>query len=254
MGRNLVTHQFASVVYCISGRIVVEYGSHWCLQPGEAIIVLPGEPHRWLIAEQACWWQLAAPATHPTTTKWAEPFARVREGLAPICAVPAERRSFLDSLFGGLSEISVDRSTAHDRGDYDAMIRWSFANLILHELQGGQSACTRTEALPQVARDALQYIERNCLRRVSLSDVATAVGCNGSYVTTTLARSTGRTVKGWIVAGRMAEARRLLQSSNERVDAIGERVGYCDTTHFIRVFRREHGMTPANWRSTRSKR
>jgi AraC-like DNA-binding protein len=38
--------------------------------------------------------------------------------------------------------------------------------------------------------------------------------------------------------------------SGERIDIIAERVGYADPTHFIRMFRREHGTTPAAWRNT----
>jgi AraC family transcriptional activator of pobA len=56
----------------------------------------------------------------------------------------------------------------------------------------------------------------------------------------------------WIIAARLAEARRLLLHGDEMVDVIAERVGYADATHFIRLVRREHGMTPAAWRSARS--
>jgi transcriptional regulator GlxA family with amidase domain len=35
------------------------------------------------------------------------------------------------------------------------------------------------------------------------------------------------------------------------IDIIAERVGYADPTHFIRMFRRAHGATPAAWRNTR---
>jgi AraC-like DNA-binding protein len=53
----------------------------------------------------------------------------------------------------------------------------------------------------------------------------------------------------WIIAGRMAEARRRLLHSDESVEVIAERVGYADPTHFVRLFRREHGSTPAAWRA-----
>jgi AraC family transcriptional activator of pobA len=33
------------------------------------------------------------------------------------------------------------------------------------------------------------------------------------------------------------------------VDVIAERIGYADPTHFIRLFRRAHGCTPAAWRA-----
>ena len=33
------------------------------------------------------------------------------------------------------------------------------------------------------------------------------------------------------------------------VDVIAERVGYADATHFIRLFRRAHGVTPTAYRA-----
>jgi AraC family transcriptional regulator, transcriptional activator of pobA len=35
------------------------------------------------------------------------------------------------------------------------------------------------------------------------------------------------------------------------VEVIAERVGYADSTHFIRLFRRQHGVTPTAWRTQR---
>jgi AraC-like DNA-binding protein len=57
----------------------------------------------------------------------------------------------------------------------------------------------------------------------------------------------------WIIAGRMAEARRRLLHSDERIDIVAERVGYADVTHFIRMFRRTHGVTPAAWRTAQQR-
>jgi AraC-like DNA-binding protein len=51
----------------------------------------------------------------------------------------------------------------------------------------------------------------------------------------------------------MAEARRRLLHSDERIDIVAERIGYADVTHFIRMFRREHGVTPAAWRAAQAR-
>jgi AraC-like DNA-binding protein len=79
--------------------------------------------------------------------------------------------------------------------------------------------------------------------------VARAVGRSPAHVTTALTRATGKSAGAWIIAGRMAEARRRLLHSDEPIDAIADRVGYADATHFIRLFRRSHGATPASWRA-----
>jgi len=110
------------------------------------------------------------------------------------------------------------------------------------------------EGFLSVVTTALRFIERNCLRSLTLKEVAAAVGRSPAHVTSALTRATGRSAGQWIVSGKMAEARRLLLHSAERVDRVAERVGYADTTHFIRMFRREHGATPAAWRTTHTAR
>jgi AraC family transcriptional activator of pobA len=112
------------------------------------------------------------------------------------------------------------------------------------------SAVTSTAGLqPTLVGDALRFIERNCLRPISLRDVAAAVNKSSSYVATTVKAATGKTVMEWIIAGRLAEARNRLLHTDELIDVIAERVGYADPTHFIRLFRRTHDATPAAWRS-----
>ena len=81
-------------------------------------------------------------------------------------------------------------------------------------------------------------------------DVARAVGRSGAHVASVVRQETGRTVGEWIREVRMAEARRRLRGTDEQVEVLAQRVGYADVTHFIRVFRRVHGVTPAAWRKS----
>jgi len=74
------------------------------------------------------------------------------------------------------------------------------------------------------------------------------VGRSATHLATVMRKETGRTVGQWILEHRMAEARRRLRGTDEQVEVIAERVGYADVTHFIRLFRRTHGVTPAAWR------
>jgi hypothetical protein len=70
-----------------------------------------------------------------------------------------------------------------------------------------------------------------------------------AYVTTAVKQATGRTVGAWIAEERLAEARRRLLATDEYVEVIAERVGYADPSHFMRLFRRHHGVTPAAYRA-----
>lgn len=47
---------------------------------------------------------------------------------------------------------------------------------------------------------------------------------------------------------RLEAARTLLATTSQTVRAVAESVGYLDVTHFIRVFKKAAGVTPAQWR------
>ncbi len=60
--------------------------------------------------------------------------------------------------------------------------------------------------------------------------MARALGRSSAHVATLVRQETGRTAREWILECRMAEARRRLRGTDERVDIIAERVGYADVT------------------------
>jgi hypothetical protein len=48
---------------------------------------------------------------------------------------------------------------------------------------------------------------------------------------------------------RLKKARAFLLGGNMKIETISEAVGYPNVEHFIRLFKREYGMTPAQYRS-----
>lgn len=247
--RSAVTHTYAVLMFLTAGRSRVEQRGEWTVREGEALLVPAGEAHRTLDSHRSQSWTLAfsAPsfAAHGGVS-FLEPFERVRDGAAAVVEIPAARHRFLEALFGELE--TVGREPRGPGRGLDAIER-SLLTLILAEV--GRAALpdvAGASAGGVVVGHALRFIERHCLGPLTPRDVAAAVGRSPAYVTAALTRATGRSAGKWIVSGRMAEARRLLLHSPERVDLIAERVGYADVTHFSRMFRREHGVSPTAWR------
>jgi AraC family transcriptional activator of pobA len=244
-----VTHGHATLLFYTAGRSRVEQNGEWKLGEGDALLVPAGAPHRLLEVRQAAYWGLAF-CTPCFAVEGAgallEPFERVRDGGSAVVHVPCARHAYLGELFRELEELGGEpRVSSETQG----AIQRSLLTLILAEVERAGQGEHRPATGGSVAVRALRFIERNCLRRLTLEDVAAAVGRTPAYVTTALSQATGRSAGEWIVSGRMGEARRLLLHSDERVDAIAQRVGYADATHFIRMFRRECGATPAAWRA-----
>lgn len=240
-GHPPVTHAHAALAFFTAGRAHVEQRGRWTVEAGDVLLVPPGAPHRVLAMDPSTSWGLGLCVSclaADGAAELLEPFERVRAGGSAVVRIPSERRGFLGALFAELDDAAAP-----------APVQRSLVTLILHEV----ARAARWPELPAggagVVGESLRVIERRCLGPLTLTEVAAAVGRSPAHVTTALTRATGRSALAWILAGRMAEARRLLLHSDAPVEAIADRVGYGDATHFIRMFRREHGATPAAWRA-----
>lgn len=236
-----VTHQHAALAFCVTGSARVELETEWRLEAGDVLIVPAGAPHRSIERNASEVWGVGfcVPCFAADAPEVLVPFERVRTGAAPVVRLPKPRRAFVQSL---LRELSVTTGSA-------TPVQRALLTLIVAEVERAHGSSA--SAVSNVVSDALRFIEHNCLRPLTLREVAKAVRKSESYVTRSLSQTTGRSAVEWIIAARLFEARRLLLHSDEAVEIIAERVGYADPTHFIRMFKRESGLTPAQWRRKR---
>jgi AraC family transcriptional activator of pobA len=251
--RTPITHSYAALALYTGGASRVELGGEWQLREGDVLLVPAGAPHRMLEMRDPQFWGLSfcVPCfAADGAAMLLEPFERVRDGASAVVHIPAARHDYLIGLFRELENLGHEPRRPSETLD---SVQRSLLTLILADVDRASTADAAPRATGGVAVDALRFIERNCLRQLTLGDVASAVGRSPAYVTTALTRATGRSAVQWIVSGRMAEARRRLLHSDDMIDVVAERVGYADATHFIRMFRREHGVTPAAWRTAHAR-
>jgi AraC family transcriptional activator of pobA len=172
------------------------------------------------------------------------PFVRPEAGGALHLRVPAEQQPAWGERFRALyTEVRERRD-----GSNEAVL----AHLTLLLVAASRLAADVTGALrlkdePLLAA-VFGVIEARFAESLTLADVARAVSLTPPHLTTTVARKTGRTVQQWIAERRLAEARRLLTTTDLNVAAVGAAAGYPDASYFIKVFRRAHGVTPRQWR------
>jgi AraC-like DNA-binding protein/mannose-6-phosphate isomerase-like protein (cupin superfamily) len=246
------THSYAVIFLVTRGQSTIHHSGELVLRAGDVHIIPPGDPHGTPHGGDAEGWVISFhPEAFPhDDPSWGSheglrlgPLLRIRSGCHPVLRPSAAQRQRLERWMRLMeSEYSGDERSRDEA--VSALLR-----LVLIELE----RMTSPEATPDPAglgltRRALTFIEENALGPLSLTEVARAVGRSATHVAGVVRKETGRTVGEWILEYRMAEARRRLRGTDERVDIIAERVGYADATHFIRLFRRAHGLTPAAWR------
>ncbi len=241
-------HDFMVLVYFTRGSACVQQSGQFEVRAGDVYLVPAGERHAIVSASSPEAWGISiCPACYAPTelAPLLDPFARAAAGASKVVHIPAERREHLAGLCAELQrESSNEPATLHGE-----LVSKSLLALILAEVARAAASSGTPGVSGGLVAEALRYIERHCLGPLTLGEVAAAVHRSPSHVSTLVRRATGKSVMDWIIAGRLAEARNRLLHTDERVDVVADRVGYADPTHFIRLFRRAHGCTPAAWRA-----
>ena len=86
---------------------------------------------------------------------------------------------------------------------------------------------------------------------LAIQDIASHLNFNQTYLSTVYRQKTGRTINAYLTQLRIEEAKKLLLETPLRLYQVGEAVGYRDGKYFARIFRREVGVTPRQFREHR---
>ncbi|PYI57390.1 helix-turn-helix transcriptional regulator [Paenibacillus flagellatus] len=98
----------------------------------------------------------------------------------------------------------------------------------------------------------LRYIHLHFNEPISLNSVSSHFGLHASYISRMFKEQTGKTVNDYMHALRIARSTTLLLTSSMSISDICLEVGYDNYRTFARVFREHHGMSPSEYRMSRS--
>ncbi|MUT68649.1 AraC family transcriptional regulator [Paenibacillus sp. NEAU-GSW1] len=96
-----------------------------------------------------------------------------------------------------------------------------------------------------------QYITANYQQKITKETLGDYIHKSPNYCAALFCRITGQTISEYVHATRMKKASYMLVDSTLTVGEIAEFVGYSDVSYFQRIFKRETGMTPTEYRRER---
>ena len=99
-----------------------------------------------------------------------------------------------------------------------------------------------------VVKQALSYIEQHYKEKLQLTDVAEKVYVSHWHLSKLL-NSTGKSFSDLLNEVRIDNAKKLMEDSSLHIADISERVGFADTAHFSRVFKKYTGMSAGEYRN-----
>ena len=118
-----------------------------------------------------------------------------------------------------------------------------FALLSRHMASGEKIAPAVSQAKNDFLTAVLSWTQAQYAQPVSLADIASHIGYSKSHFCHMFRELTGMTWPAYLHSVRVSAACRLLQDGLT-VGEAGERCGFANLSHFIRIFRQVRGLTP----------
>lgn len=98
-------------------------------------------------------------------------------------------------------------------------------------------------------RRAMDYMERNLSRKITLADIATAVGLSTSRLSHLFREQSGQTPQQHLEAIRMRRATELLKRTGFSIRQISDELGFDSQFYFSQRFKAWTGQSPSGFRS-----
>lgn len=107
----------------------------------------------------------------------------------------------------------------------------------------------KTEAGSFLVNRAMEFIQQNYEKKLSLQDVADQIYVSKWHLSKILNKHTGKSFSELLNTIRITEAKKLLEDPSLRIGDVADRVGFMDIAHFSRVFKKITGMSANEFRN-----
>jgi AraC-like DNA-binding protein len=159
-------------------------------------------------------------------------------------------KAFLPALLAKLIADAAD-ALDHDKESTRDLLRQA-TTLLQPDVNRRQSAAAYSSApsalAPWKAKRVTDHINANLDRPLPLGELAELVRLSNSYFSRAFKSTFEKSPHAFIMCRRIERARQQMLMSREPLSQIALACGFADQAHLARLFRREMGSAPSQWR------
>jgi two-component system response regulator YesN len=126
----------------------------------------------------------------------------------------------------------------------DELKQWMFD--YLHECVHVMKQMANQSLRIEIA-EAQRYAEMNLNKKITLEEIADRLELNPSYFSRLFKKETGEGFIEFVTRLKMNKAKEWLLASNKTIDELSELLGYESKSYFVRTFKNQVGVTPAEY-------
>lgn len=122
-------------------------------------------------------------------------------------------------------------------------------HLLRHYTTTAAGEWPKAKLSPHKLRRAVEYIDENLGRQLTLAAIANAVALSPGHFAHAFREATGVAPHRYVVERRVERAKTLLRQSDLPITEIADRIGCSSHSHFSVLFSRVAGVTPRQFRA-----
>ena len=97
------------------------------------------------------------------------------------------------------------------------------------------------------------YIAKYYAKKITIADMAKAVGVSPNYLNELLQKTIGQSITEYLLQYRVEQAKIALHNPENTISWVACCTGFYDASHFIRIFKHYTGITPGDYRKLQKK-
>lgn len=142
----------------------------------------------------------------------------------------------------------MEQEYADKRVGHMELLRCWLTEILVHAVRATEE---RSQAKNQhdVTEQVVAYLHQNFVEPLSLESISKRFGYTPQYLSSLFHKQTGMTLQMYLQRLRIEEACRLMEQKSMSVAALAQAVGYTDTKHFSKVFRKHKSVSPREYKS-----
>lgn len=100
----------------------------------------------------------------------------------------------------------------------------------------------------RTVEDIIQYITKHYSEKISIAFLASHVYVSPNYLSNLFKKETGKTINQFVTEIRIEKSKNMLINSYKSITEISNEIGYGDSRHFSKIFRKIVGKSPSEFR------
>lgn len=108
---------------------------------------------------------------------------------------------------------------------------------------------TVAESNPCFAEQVANFLKATRNQNLTSKEICTHFNCSRTYLSTAFNKHFGKSIRYYITALRIEDAKQLLKHSTLNITEIAYSIGFTDANYFSNVFKKQTGQTPSEYKN-----